>query len=327
MPKLNKKVDSRKKTLRIITSQIAIEYILTYGMALLILSAVIAGLFQLHAFTPQQLRAQPGSCSVFRPSGSYTLQLISLVGACTNLPPLFASNEGSAYSRFLNQGNNGKGGGGFTYPSYVSAPALPLGKSGSQGLTITTWVYWYGQTQTNCQGLVASDPSPGSGFALFGYGRNNGACGILWINGSYVKWPSGVNGSLPYQNKWEFVAATYNNNNGNATVYVNGKVFSSAVLSPRDFETSNATVLGADIWPSGSVYPINGIITNVQIYNAPLAQDELAAMYGEGIGGAPINLKNLVGWWPLNGNANDYSGNGNNATAVNVTFTESYATT
>ena len=36
------------------------------------------------------------------------------------------------------------------------------------------------------------------------------------------------------------------------------------------------------------------------------------ALYLEGIGGAPIDLQYLVGWWPLNGNANDYSGNGNN---------------
>ncbi|MEM0201797.1 MAG: hypothetical protein QXR73_01295 [Candidatus Micrarchaeaceae archaeon] len=37
-------------------------------------------------------------------------------------------------------------------------------------------------------------------------------------------------------------------------------------------------------------------------------------------GGAPIDLQNLVGWWPLNGNANDYSGNGNNGVPSNVMF-------
>ncbi|MGC9010605.1 MAG: hypothetical protein ACP5JN_00435 [Candidatus Micrarchaeia archaeon] len=38
----------------------------------------------------------------------------------------------------------------------------------------------------------------------------------------------------------------------------------------------------------------------------------------EGIGGAPIDLQHLVAWWPLNGNANDYSGNGNNGVPSNV---------
>ena len=56
----------------------------------------------------------------------------------------------------------------------------------------------------------------------------------------------------------------------------------------------------------------NGSIANVQIYNTSLSSNELAALYQEGIGGAPINIQNLVGWWPLNGNAQDYSGNNNN---------------
>ena len=38
------------------------------------------------------------------------------------------------------------------------------------------------------------------------------------------------------------------------------------------------------------------------------------------MGGAPIDLQNLVGWWPLNGNPNDYSGNGNDGTASNVNY-------
>jgi len=34
-----------------------------------------------------------------------------------------------------------------------------------------------------------------------------------------------------------------------------------------------------------------------------------------------IDLPNLVGWWPLNGNPNDYSGNGYNGAANIVTYT------
>ena len=36
------------------------------------------------------------------------------------------------------------------------------------------------------------------------------------------------------------------------------------------------------------------------------------------MGGAPIAGAGLVDWWPLDGNANDYSGNGNNGVATNV---------
>ncbi|MDE1845903.1 MAG: LamG domain-containing protein [Candidatus Micrarchaeota archaeon] len=302
--------------------QLGFEYLLTYGMAFLILGVVVSALFSLHATIFQQ-RAMAGSCSVFRPSGPYTLDQISLQGVCTNLLPQFVADQGSAYAKFSSL-NKGKGAGTLTYPSYLSLPSLPLGGQGSQGFTISAWVYWHGPTAAHCQGIVASNPSPSSGIALFGYGQNNGACGILWINGSYIKWPSNSSNSLPYMEKWQFIVATYNANSGSATVYVNNRSFSSALLSPRDFQTSNATVLGADVWPSGRVYPINGTIANVQIYNAPLGGAEIASMYGEGIGGAPVNLKNLVGWWPLNGNGNDYSGNGNNGVQVNETYASAY---
>ncbi len=44
----------------------------------------------------------------------------------------------------------------------------------------------------------------------------------------------------------------------------------------------------------------------------------------EGIGGAPIDLQNLVGWWPPDGNANGYSGNENNGVLSYVACTGSW---
>ncbi|MEM0201813.1 MAG: hypothetical protein QXR73_01385, partial [Candidatus Micrarchaeaceae archaeon] len=51
-----------------------------------------------------------------------------------------------------------------------------------------------------------------------------------------------------------------------------------------------------------------------------LSANAIKALYLEGIGGAPVDLQNLVAWYPLNGNANDYSGNGNNGVPSNVIF-------
>ena len=67
-----------------------------------------------------------------------------------------------------------------------------------------------------------------------------------------------------------------------------------------------------------------GNIANVQVYNISLSANEIQALYLEGIGGAPIDLQHLVGWWPLNGNANDYSGNGNNGQINNVNFVSNW---
>jgi hypothetical protein len=66
------------------------------------------------------------------------------------------------------------------------------------------------------------------------------------------------------------------------------------------------------------------MIADLQIYNTSLDYASVNALYREGIGGAPIDLQNLVGWWPLNGNANDYSGNGNNGAPANVVYASSW---
>ena len=67
-----------------------------------------------------------------------------------------------------------------------------------------------------------------------------------------------------------------------------------------------------------------GMISNAQVYNTSLSSNEVNALYMEGIGGAPIKLQNLVGWWPLNGNVQDYSGNRNDGIATAVTYTSTW---
>ena len=74
----------------------------------------------------------------------------------------------------------------------------------------------------------------------------------------------------------------------------------------------------------GGIGSIDGYISNFQIYDASLPTNDIKALYQEGIGGAPIKIQNLVGWWPLNGNANDYSGNGNNGVPNGVTYTSNW---
>ncbi len=39
---------------------------------------------------------------------------------------------------------------------------------------------------------------------------------------------------------------------------------------------------------------------------------------------APIDQNHIVGWWPLNGNVQGYSGNGNQGTATGVTYTSTW---
>ena len=68
----------------------------------------------------------------------------------------------------------------------------------------------------------------------------------------------------------------------------------------------------------------NGLITDVQVYNSVLASQQIYQLYLNGIDGLPVTTNSLIGWWPLNGNSADYSGNGNNgvvfAPANNMQF-------
>ena len=65
---------------------------------------------------------------------------------------------------------------------------------------------------------------------------------------------------------------------------------------------------------------LNGSMANVQIYSTALSANQVQTLYQGGISGPPVTSSGLAGWWPLNGNSNDYSGNGNNGTATNVIY-------
>ncbi|MCL5239473.1 MAG: LamG domain-containing protein [Candidatus Marsarchaeota archaeon] len=114
--------------------------------------------------------------------------------------------------------------------------------------------------------------------------------------------------------QWLFFAGTYNGSSVNA--YVNGAWVSNTAISG-----SMATQASFQLIPDGVP---NTYFANLQAYNTSLTANEIQALYLEGIGGAPIKPQNIVGWWPLNGNANDYSGNNNNGVPTNMVYTNQW---
>ncbi len=120
-------------------------------------------------------------------------------------------------------------------------------------------------------------------------------------------------------NIWYNIAATYNSSSGSAIIYINGNSVAANSFTLGGFQgPSNLTIGGA---PANGTH-LNGYISDVQVYNASLSQQQIALLYTNGPSSAPANLVNrLVGWWPLNGNFNDYSGNGNTGTPYNAQLT------
>ena len=109
-----------------IRSQAAMEYLMTYGWAILIIALALGVLYSLGILNPKNLapKAPPGSCYVYRPGGPGTTDYISLVGTCGYLPMYVASFNGV----------NG----------YISINAPQVNTVSGGYNTVTFWMYWNG---------------------------------------------------------------------------------------------------------------------------------------------------------------------------------------
>ena len=126
-----------------------------------------------------------------------------------------------------------------------------------------------------------------------------------------------------FNGAWHFIAVSFNSSNGKYFFQFDGS--NNTVINSGSFGfNQGSTVIGG---PAGCVYdePFAGELSNIQIYNTSLSANEISALYLEGIGGAPIDPTHIVGWWPLNGNAQDYSGNNNGGVPTSISYTASWA--
>ncbi len=126
-----------------------------------------------------------------------------------------------------------------------------------------------------------------------------------------------VNGNT---NEWLFVAVSVNNKTGLLySFYLNNQLVSTWANTTRDQTSGNEVMIGGQFQQCDS-NPFTGMLSDAQLYNASLSTTQIDRLYKEGMGGAPLPNTGLVAWWPLNGNANDFSGNGNNGITTNVSW-------
>ncbi len=298
--------------MRSIRLQSAMEYLMTYGWAILIIAVVLGALFQLGVFNAGAFapRAPPGACQVFRPNGPNTATYVNLEGVCSGELPQYVGS-------FI-----GCSGCASTTLSWINAPNPDLASTSS--LTISAWIYT--QTSVPCDQPIFT--------SLFNRVLPDGA-GLVLIHmkpffqtGNTITAASFSGASNVITGSWTNIVATSALGSGN--IYVNGALSSSGTTTYTIVSNSVDTNFGIGLDNTTYVCPgsyshFNGTISNVQLYNTSFSQAEITALYDEGIGGAPLKLQNLVGWWPLNGNANDYSGNNNNGVPNGVTYTNQWA--
>ena len=291
----------RRRDIRGARIQSAMEYLMTYGWAILVIAIVLGVLYYLGIFgwmasTPM---AQPGSCQVLRPNGPGTNFDVGLSGTCNNELPEYVLNEGPGSSGYIT----------------VSGGAAAVLQR-SQTFTVTAWVDER-RPIVNCDGSGVT--GTGATAAIIQMSNLEFYTGGCFNLGLFLQ-GSGVWSGLEFgqNDKWYFVAAEYN---GTSNTLPN-------IMLYLDMRNQTDTVATNLVTGSPSLTldnGFNGTVADVQLYNSTLSGNEIHALYMEGVGGAPMQLQNLVGWWPLNGNANDYSGNLNNGAATAVSYTSSWA--
>ncbi|MGC9011254.1 MAG: LamG domain-containing protein, partial [Candidatus Micrarchaeia archaeon] len=212
--------------------------------------------------------------------------------------------------------NNNKQVGNFNgQNSYVSATSNIFRGS---SFSVSMWIYPTVQNAGHFQLFIASGASCTTDDALL-IGTN-----INTANSNYYMAFYGddiqVSGNVFTPNKWYFITATWNNVTKLQTLYLNGVQVATRTSTGILNTNQNYIAIGSGTGTCWGGNNFNGQIANVQIYNTSLLPSMVQQLYQEGIAGLPISNAGLVGWWPLNGNANDYSGFGNNGLPTAVSY-------
>jgi hypothetical protein len=279
-----------------VRAQSAMEYLMTYGWAILIIAVVLGVLFQLGVFSGSALapKAPPGACQIVRLGGQ-----MSLEGECQGqLPQYVAQFNGNSIITIQDQGTG-------------NGPLRP------NNLTVSVWEFSNIPTSPT-QSLLSHGHA---GYGALSY--EIGTAGFCFQISSATSCISLATSDSHWYNLVGTVS--YNPSTGNSIIktYINGtEIAQNSESGSLNYVYSASVILGQGA--SGCCNYFSGSMANVQLYNVSLSSNEVMALYREGIGGAPANIQNIMGWWPLNGNAQDYSGNNHNGQVTNVIFNGSW---
>ena len=200
--------------------------------------------------------------------------------------------------------------------SIVSIPHSPSLSITGNTLTVAGWVNPGSPSGTN---IFVSSWTGTSGNAIFDIGTSNGKPYADVVNAAGNTFAITGSNALS-TNRWQFF--TFVLNNTHMAYYLNGSLVAQSYAFsgnlPQFVSGTCQYAIGAKECGTSSAF--SGQISNVQIYGSALPVNTINYIYSEGIGGVPASSSSLDAWYPLNGNANDYSGNGNNGTQYNVAY-------
>jgi uncharacterized delta-60 repeat protein len=152
--------------------------------------------------------------------------------------------------------------------------------------------------------------------------QNNGTADTMSLLGLVVDTAGelhGVSGGSIPINAFSHVAITYNAATGSTVLYVNGIQILSNPGSANPMATKNSMIyIGSEAEGAGRFF--QGVIDEVEIFNAAIPAAEIAAIYNAGAGGkckpCLTPPADMVAWWPGDGHGRDLQ-NGNDASPRN----------
>ena len=215
-----------------------------------------------------------------------------------------ASTFGSLYSQICPPGGNCQ-----PLPQYV---ANFSGISGSYISTSTNvgspyqgtlgfWVKYNGQGQGTSFAAGMMDDEPGL-YIRVQYNNLGVGQGVHAVGDFNA-------GSISYN--WGYYTITWGGSNAN--IYLNGVLEGSGSDGGNIF--LNSLTIGED--DTGA---FNGLMSDIQVYNAPLSQGQITTLYDEGIGGLNVLASNAVSQWQLNGNPTDSIGSNGGTAYGGITY-------
>ena len=284
--------------------------------SLIVASAAVSLLLYVHFTSPITPAAAPTIEALSVMHNILSTQLSGILQSGVALPPLQAyklpsSSEPFGYSGFLANG------------SYIYASG-PIVKQDS--FTLSFWINPIKQGRT-VSGCGTGDGNNASVIAYLGNTTHSVEIGYnctgIYVNGWYTNCPVSGSGSVPV-GKWTNVAIR--ENSSDIAIFING-IETPYYVSSSSTAVLKGLLIGTALGTGGGVgssnlgeYNFTGYLANVQLYNSSLTPSKIYQLYKSAINSVPIGNSKLIGWWPLDKNPNDYSGNGNDGIAHNINY-------
>ena len=184
------------------------------------------------------------------------------------------------------------------------------------GLTLSAWVNDTGAGSFP-QNILSINGTPYTTQVLgIGISASSNAI-ISWSNDAGT-FSDSYQGNINNKGGDYLVTGVWNGTNNTLQIYINGVMVSSGPENGTKFVALTNINIGGS---HSGINPFNGIISNVQLYAAPMGAQQIMQLFRQGPTSVPISGVSLEGWWPLSGSSSDYSSPSSASVSSNVAFT------